>query len=138
MNEKKEISDIFNKKLESIGKNEQTIFNLSISDMQHILKLIEKIDSSFEKTLQIAAKTYNDISDRLEKVQVAFESVPKDDDIGPIITELQKENRELGRLENEFKHLEDLEMQEKFKIKLELIQLIRNVPRPTACLFLQL
>ena len=126
VNEKKEISDIFNKKLESIGKNEQTIFNLSISDMQHILKLIEKIDGSFEKTLQTAAKTYNDISDRLEKVQVAFESVPKDDDIGPIITELQKENRELGRLENEFKHLEDLEMQEKSLVTI-LNSKIRNI-----------
>ena len=39
--------------------------------------------------------------------------MPKDDDVGPIISELQKENRELGRLETEFKNLEELEMQEK-------------------------
>ena len=81
--------------------------------MQSIMNLINKIDNSIEKRLLELTKTFGKITDELEKVQVALESVPKDDDVGPIISELQKENRELGRLETEFKNLEELEMQEK-------------------------
>ena len=109
----KNISRIFDDRLEKSGRRAQTTFNLSTEDMQSITNLINKIDNSIEKRLLELTKTFGKITDELEKVQVALESVPKDDDVGPIISELQKENRELGRLETEFKNLEELEMQEK-------------------------
>ena len=109
----KSISRIFDDRLEKSGRRAQTTFNLSTEDMQSITNLINKIDNSIEKRLLELTKTFGKITDELEKVQVALESVPKDDDVGPIISELQKENRELGRLETEFKNLEELEMQEK-------------------------
>jgi len=109
----KNISRIFDERLEKSGRRAQTTFNLSTEDMQSITNLINKIDNSIEKRLLELTKTFGKITDELEKVQVALESVPKDDDVGPIISELQKENRELGRLETEFKNLEELEMQEK-------------------------
>ena len=109
----KNVSRIFDERLEKSGRRAQTTFNLSTEDMQSIMNLINKIDNSIEKRLLELTKTFGKITDELEKVQVALESVPKDDDVGPIISELQKENRELGRLETEFKNLEELEMQEK-------------------------
>jgi len=99
--------------LEKSGKRSPTTFNLSTEDMQDVTNLINKINKSIEKKLFDLTKTFGKTADDLEKVQISLESVPKDDDVGPIISELQQENRELGRLESEFKNLEDLEMQEK-------------------------
>ena len=112
-NDIKEITRIFNDRLEKSGKRSPTTFNLSTEDMQNVTNLINKIDKSIEKKLFDLTKTFGKTADELEKVQISLESVPKDDDVGPIISELQNENRELGRLESEFKNLEELEMQEK-------------------------
>ena len=112
-NDIKEITRIFNDRLEKSGKRSPTTFNLSTEDMQNVTNLINKIDKSVEKKLFDLTKTFGKTADELEKVQISLESVPKDDDVGPIISELQNENRELGRLESEFKNLEELEMQEK-------------------------
>ena len=112
-NDVKEITRIFNDRLEKSGKRSPTTFNLSTEDMQDVTNLINKIDKSIEKKLFDLTKTFGKTADDLEKVQISLESVPKDDDVGPIISELQNENRELGRLESEFRNLEDLEMQEK-------------------------
>ena len=112
-NDVKEITRIFNDRLEKSGKRSPTTFNLSTEDMQNVTNLINKIDKSIEKKLFDLTKTFGKTADDLEKVQISLESVPKDDDVGPIISELQNENRELGRLESEFRNLEDLEMQEK-------------------------
>ena len=109
----KDISRIFENRLEKTTGNSETTFNLSNEDMQKIGNFINTIDKSVEKKLSGLTKDFGRITDKLEKVQVSLESVPKDDDVGPIISELQQENRELGRLESEFKNLEDLEMQEK-------------------------
>jgi len=112
-NDVEEITRIFNDRLEKSGKKSSTIFNLSTEDMQNITNLISKIDESVEKKLEELTRTFGKTTDELEKVQISLESVPRDDDVGPIISELQKENRELGRLESEFRNLEELEMQEK-------------------------
>ena len=112
-NDVKEITRIFNDRLEKSGKRSPTTFNLSTEDMQDVTNLINKINKSIEKKLFDLTKTFGKTADDLEKVQISLESVPKDDDVGPIISELQNENRELGRLESEFRNLEDLEMQEK-------------------------
>ena len=112
-NDVKEITKIFNDRLEKSGKRSPTTFNLSTEDMQNVINLINKIDKSIEKKLFDLTKTFGKTADELQKVQISLESVPKDDDVGPIISELQNENRELGRLESEFKNLEELEMQEK-------------------------
>jgi len=130
-----DITKIFNQRLEKSYKKLQTTFNLSTQDMFSISKSInefcfgkivytegEKPDEgtlSFRTLENIvtlvhgAASLYSEYTEKLARIQVALESVPKDDDVGPIISELQNENRELGRLENEFKNLEELEMQEK-------------------------
>jgi len=109
----KDMTMIFESRLEkTVGKTETT-FNLSNEDMQNVTNFINTIDKSNDKKLLGLIKNFGHITDLLEKVQVGLENVPKDDDVGPIISELQQENRELGRLESEFENLEGLEMQEK-------------------------
>ena len=125
----KNISRIFDDRLEKCGGRVQTTFNLSTEDMQNIMNLINKIDHSIEKRLFDLTKTFGKTTDKLEKVQISLESVPKDDDVGPIISELQKENRELGSLENEFKNLEELEMQEKSLVSIlnsKILNLVKD------------
>ncbi|MDA1347156.1 MAG: DNA sulfur modification protein DndD [Crenarchaeota archaeon] len=109
----KDLTMIFEKRLEKATSKIETTFNLSSEDMQKISSFISTIDKSIEEKLLGLTKEFGQITDLLQKVQVGLESVPRDDDVGPIISELQQENRELGRLESEFKNLEDLEMQEK-------------------------
>ena len=105
----KDMTMIFDNRLEkTVGKTETT-FNLSNEDMQNVTNFINTIDKSNDGKLLGLTKDFGRITDLLQKVQVGLESVPKDDDVGPIISELQQENRELGRLESEFKNLEDLE-----------------------------
>jgi len=125
----KNISRIFDDRLEKCGGRAQTTFNLSTEDMQNIMNLINKIDHSIEKRLFDLTKTFGKTTDELEKIQISLESVPKDDDVGPIISELQKENRELGSLENEFKNLEELEMQEKSLVSIlnsKILNLVKD------------
>ena len=109
----KDITRIFEDRIEKSGKRSEPTFNLSSDDMQKISSFISTIDKSIEKRLLELTNEFGKITDQLQKVQISLESVPKDDDVGPIISELQQENRELGRLETEFKNLEDLEIQEK-------------------------
>ena len=124
-----EITRIFNDRLEKSGGVTQTIFNLSTDDMHDITNLISRIDKSIEGKLLDLTKIFGKTTDKLEKVQISLESVPKDDDVGPIISELQQENRELGRLESEFKNLEDLEMQEKSLVSIlnsKILNLVKD------------
>ena len=124
-----EITRIFNDRLEKSGGVTQTIFNLSTEDMHDITNLISRIDKSIEGKLLDLTKIFGKTTDKLEKVQISLESVPKDDDVGPIISELQQENRELGRLESEFKNLEDLEMQEKSLVSIlnsKILNLVKD------------
>jgi DNA sulfur modification protein DndD len=128
-NDVKEITRIFNDRLEKSGGVTQTTFNLSTEDMQDITNLISRIDKSIEGKLLDLTKIFGKTTDKLEKVQISLESVPKDDDVGPIISELQQENRELGRLESEFKNLEDLEMQEKSLVSIlnsKILNLVKD------------
>ena len=118
-----EITRIFNDRLEKSGGVTQTIFNLSTEDMHDITNLISRIDKSIEGKLLDLTKIFGKTTDKLEKVQISL------DDVGPIISELQQENRELGRLESEFKNLEDLEMQEKSLVSIlnsKILNLVKD------------
>ena len=82
---------IFESRLEKTVGETETTFNLSNEDMQNVTNFINTIDKSNDKKLLGLIKNFGHITDLLEKVQVGLESVPKDDDVGPIISELQKE-----------------------------------------------
>ena len=65
------------------------------------------------KKIAELTKTHNVLTNSLALNKVSMESAPKDDEIGPIFSELTKTSRKIGELENELENLESLEAQEK-------------------------
>lgn len=113
-----QINDIFEKKLESISDSQKLLYNFSEQDMVIIIDMIDNINKTSEKKLEELAKSHNILNNSLALNKVSMDSAPKDDEIGPIFSELTKTSREIGELENETEHLEGMESQEKSLIML--------------------
>ncbi len=109
----KQLTELLENKLESISNIHKTTFNLSPTDINQIIQLIDDIDKSSEAKIESLAKSHNIVLNSLNLVNVSLENAPKEDEIGPIFTKLTQTNRELGELENELNHLETMESQEK-------------------------
>ena len=114
----KQIDELLKNKIESVSNPTKTAYNLSTDDMNQTIQLIDEIDSSSEQKIESLVKTFNVVSNSLEQIKVGLESAPRDDEMGPIFSELTQTTRELGELENELEHLQDLEAQENSLIAL--------------------
>lgn len=122
----KQLMELLENKLESISNIHKTTFDLSQSDMNQIIQLIDEVDKSSEAKIESLAKSHNVILNSLNLISVSLESTPKDDEVGTIFSKLTHTNRELGELENEMNHLKTLESQEKSFITI-LNAKIRNI-----------
>ena len=109
----KKIEEFFNNKLNSISNIQKTTFNFSLNDMDKILLLIESINETAQQKIESLAKLYNIITNSLERTKVGLDSAPKEDEIGPIFSELTQTHRELGELENELERMKTLAAQDK-------------------------
>lgn len=107
------INKIFEQKLASLSDSQELSYNFSEQDMVRIINLIDDVNNTSEERLANLAKSHNLLSNSLSLNKVSMESAPKDDEIGPIFSELTKTSRKLGELENEVENLEILEAQEK-------------------------
>jgi len=109
----KQIDELLKNKIESISNPTKTTLNLSANDMNHIIQLIDDVNHSSEKKIEKLVMSYNDVSNYLEQTKVGLDSAPREDEMGPVFSELTQTSRELGELENELEHLLTLEAQEK-------------------------
>jgi len=109
----KQIDELLKNKIESISNPTKTTFNLSANDMNHAIQLIDDVGDSAEQKIENLAMSYNNDSNSLEQTKVGLDSAPREDEMGPIFSELTQTSRELGELENELEHLLTLESQEK-------------------------
>ncbi len=114
----KQIDELLKNKIESISNPTKTTFNLSANDMNHAIQLIDNVNDSAEQKIENLAMSYNDDSNSLEQTKVGLDSAPREDEMGPIFSELTQTSRELGELENELDHLLTLESQEKSLVTL--------------------
>ena len=108
-----EIKTLFEEKLNSISESQELSYNFSEQDMDKVTNLIDSVSDESLSKLESLAKSHNVLANSLSLTAVGLESAPKDDQIGPIFSELTKTSRELGELENEIEHLENIEAQEK-------------------------
>ena len=108
-----EIKTMFAEKLNSISESQELSYNFSEQDMDKITNLIDSVNDESLARLESLAISHNVLTNSLNLTSVSLESAPKDDQIGPIFSELTKTSRELGELVNEIEHLENLEAQEK-------------------------
>lgn len=114
----KQIDELLKNKIESISNPTKTTYNLSANDMNHTIQLIDGINDSSEQKIEALVKSYNIVSNSLEQIKVGLDSAPREDEFGPIFSELTQTTRELGELQNELEHLRILESQEKSLIVL--------------------
>ncbi|MBT4328177.1 MAG: DNA sulfur modification protein DndD [Candidatus Nitrosopelagicus sp.] len=108
-----EIKTLFAEKLNSISESQELSYNFSEQDMDKVTNLIDSVNDESLSKLESLAKSHNVLANSLSLTAVGLESAPKDDQIGPIFSELTKTSRELGELVNQIEHLENLEAQEK-------------------------
>ena len=109
----KQIDELLKNKIESISNSTKTTYNLSADDMNHTIQLIDEINDSSEQKIEALVNTFNVVSNSLEQIKVGLDSAPREDEFGPIFSELTQTTRELGELQNELEHLRTLESQEK-------------------------
>ena len=109
----KQIDKLLKNKIKSISNSTKTTYNLSADDMNHTIQLIDEIDNSSEQKIEALVNTFNVVSNSLEQIKVGLDSAPREDEFGPIFSELTQTTRELGELQNELEHLRMLESQEK-------------------------
>ena len=124
-----ELHKLFAEKLNSILESEKLSYNFSEQDMDKVTHLIDSVNNGAEKRLEALAKSHNILINSISLTQVSLESAPKDDQIGPIFSELTKTSRELGELQNELENLENLEFQEKTIISLLNSQIRMNLSK---------
>ena len=109
----KQIDELLKNKIESISNSTKTTYNLSADDMNHTIQLIDDINDSSEQKIEALVNTFNVVSNSLEQIKVGLDSAPREDEFGPIFSELTQTTRELGELQNELEHLRILGSQEK-------------------------
>ena len=114
----KQIDELLKNKIESISNSTKTTYNLSADDMNQTIQLIDEINDSSEQKIEALVNTFNVVSNSLEQIKVGLDSAPREDEFGPIFSELTQTTRELGELQNELEHLRTLESQEKSLIVL--------------------
>jgi len=95
--------------------------------MNHIIKLIDKINNTSEQKIEDLTNSFNIIFNSLEKINVGLQSAPKEDEIGPIFSKLSEYSREFGELDNELNNLKSLEAQERSLLMLQNGKIRRNL-----------
>jgi len=125
----KQMQDIFQNKIDSISKIPELSYNFSATDMEKVIDLIDEINQSTEKRVEELAKSHNILINSLELNEVSLTSAPKDDEIGPIFSELTETSREMGELVNELEHLEILESQERSHIVIKNSKIRANLTK---------
>lgn len=100
------LEDILN---ENIGEDKSSqigVINLSTAETTNILLLMDKIENDIPKQLEKETLEYNEIINELRKIQTILKNTPNDDEIGPLVSELNSLNETIGSLKKEIEYAE--------------------------------
>ena len=92
------LSNLFEETADKSTVTEKSLFNFSAIDTSKLIDLINKIKNDTGKRLEESTKKFNETYDELQIVEVSLTSAPRDDEIGPLISELNEMNKEIGSL----------------------------------------
>jgi len=87
-------------------KNETCMFDFSPLDYSKILQLLEQLDSIHYSKLDELNTDYLEVLELLTQIDTALTNVPKDDEIGPLISELNNLHEQQGGIKKECEHLD--------------------------------
>lgn len=108
----KKLEQIIEIKLESLTKKQKLAFDFSLSDMDLMLVMIDSIVNSVHP-IKMYRKAHMDINKRLDVINAQLSIAPKQDESGPLYSEIKAITIEIGQMEQEILTLERLEAQEK-------------------------
>lgn len=83
-----------------------SIFNLSTLESANIISLIDNLKTRYLDNLKETSQEFSQVSDNLQKIDVSLVNAPNDDEIGPLISNLNSLHENQGILKNEIEHLE--------------------------------
>lgn len=86
--------------------NPKGVFEFSTSEMSDFQSQIEEIKSTIPSQLEKHTKEFDEIIEKLQKVETGLSNAPHDDEIGPIISDMNKHHEHLGILKTEFEQVE--------------------------------
>jgi DNA sulfur modification protein DndD len=118
------ISSLF----ESDKKSEKLVsmFNFSPLESSQIISLIDNLKTEHLDNLKKTSMEYSKVTDELQRVDVSLVNAPKDDEIGPLISQLNSLHENQGILRNEIDHLEQQVVTKKSYLKMVNFKL-RNI-----------
>jgi len=111
------LSSLFEETTEGSSVTEKSLFNFSVDDTSKLIVLIKKIKNDTSKLLEKSTKKFSETYDELQIVEMSLTSAPTDDEIGPLISQLNEMNKEIGSLQTEIEHVHGLIATEKALIK---------------------
>ena len=92
--------------LSSDKKTEKSMFNFSLLEHSKIISLIDSLQSEHLDNLKKSSQEFSQISEDLQKIDVALVNAPNDDEIGPLISKLNSLHENQGIIKNEIQHIE--------------------------------
>ena len=107
------LSSLFEETTEGSSVTEKSLFNFSVDDTSKLIGLIKKIKNDTGKLLEKSTKKFSETYDELQIVEMSLTSAPTDDEIGPLISQLNEMNKEIGSLQTEIGHIHILISTEK-------------------------
>ena len=119
------ISPLFSSGQKS-GTDVRSMFNFSTMESAQIMSLIDELNTKHLDSLNQVSQEYSQTSDDLQKIDVALVNAPNDDEIGPLVSDLNSMYENHGMLKNEIEHLEQQITTKKAYLKMVNVKL-RNV-----------
>jgi DNA sulfur modification protein DndD len=86
-------------------RDAKSMFNFSSLESLNALNMIDRLGDKFQDIENVTLE-YEKVAEGLRKVDVALVNAPKDDEIGPLISKLNKLHEEKGMIKTETEHLE--------------------------------
>jgi len=118
------------KRIEAVSadKNQMT-FNFSLDDMASMQDLICDINRTGRSSIESLTREYDQLISTLNKTNTALDMAPQQDEVGPLFSDINRLNREVGILGHELDGLKDLEAQEKSMIVMLNTKIRQNLAR---------
>lgn len=115
------LSNIFEEKIKQERSNQIGVINFSITESAHILGYIEKIGNYLPKELENETLEYNKLTEELMKIQTALANAPRDDEIGPLVSEINSFYEKVGSLRKEYEYIE-----QKISVNNSLVKMVNS------------
>lgn len=103
---KSKLLEILEKKPLEDNFDQKGVINFSTLETTQILSLMDKINNETQKQIEKETIEFSQITEELKKIETALANAPNDDEIGPLISELNSHHQNIGAITKEIEHVE--------------------------------